>query len=387
MIDDQRPKRVFVTAGEPSGDQLGAALITGVRAEAPSVMISGVGGPLMEAEGLSSLFPMSDLSVMGLVPVIKRLPLLLRRIKQTADAIIAAKPDVVVLIDAQDFSKRVAKRVRKLAPDIPLIGYVAPTVWAWRPKRAQRLKPLFDAVLAVLPFEPAVMQRLGGPPTHYVGHVLTDRLADYRRLAQKSWEKKTVLLLPGSRRSEVGRLLPVFGAVAAALDREQPGTFQFVLPTVPHLAAMVTEITAFWPVKPRISTAEADKWQAFFSAEAALAASGTVTLELALAGVPMVAGYLVPAIEAAIVKRLVMVDTPILPDLILKERHVPFFLQDECTPSHLLNALRPLLEGGSEAKAQKEAFARLWAIMLDGEEGAPRKDAARLVLSFADGSV
>jgi lipid-A-disaccharide synthase len=383
MMDDRRPKRVFVTAGEPSGDQLGAALISQLRVLSPAVVISGIGGPLMTAEGLTSLFPMSDLSVMGLVPVLRRLPLLLRRIKETADAIIAAQPDVVVLIDAQDFSKRVAKRVRRHAPGIRLIGYVAPTVWAWRPKRAARLKPLFDAVLAVLPFEPAVMERLGGPPTHYVGHALTDRLAAYRRIAQTPAEKRTILLLPGSRRSEVVRLLPVFGAVAAALDREQPEAFQFVLPTVPHLLPLVQESTALWPVTPFISTDEATKWRAFFSAEAALAASGTVTLELALAGVPMVAGYLVPGIEAAIVKRLVMVDTPILPDLVLNERHVPFYLQAECTPAHLLNALRALLGDSAEAKAQREAFARLWRIMLDGEPSAPRQDAAALVLSIA----
>jgi len=339
----------------------------------------------MVAVGFGSLFPMTDLSVMGVVPVLQRLPLLLRRIAETADAICRQKPDVVVLIDSPDFCRRVARRVRRRHPEIPLVKYVSPTVWAWRPGRARAMRPHTDHLLALLPFEPAAHARLGGPPTTYVGHPLMATLEtlkpDPGEQACRLAPPGLLLVLPGSRRAEVRRLMPTFGVVVAEMAREFPG-LDVALPVVAHVKADIVAAIRDWPVAPRLIEGTAEKWAAFRQARAALAASGTVTLELALSGVPMVVAYKMRWLEAAIGRRLIQVQTPVLPDLILGTHEIPVFMQEFCTVPAVSGALRPLIAGGMARDTQLRLFDAVEAQMrLPQQE--PALAAARIVLSLA----
>lgn len=386
MSRQVRPLDVFIVAGEESGDQLGFKLMRALRQETQdAVTFRGVGGPAMTRAGLDSLFPLSDIAVMGFLPVIARLGPLLRRIAQTADAIVANPPDVLVIIDSPDFTHRVAKRVRKALPGLAVVDYVSPSVWAWRPGRAPAMRAYVDHVLALLPFEPRAHQELGGPACTYVGHPLVERLAELRPDAQEAAARDasppTVLILPGSRRAEISRLMPIFADTLARVDAAC-GPADYVLPAVDHLESSIRDMIAAWPVKPRIVLGEAEKWKAFRRARAALAASGTVTLELALSGVPMVAGYRVRAIEAAFIRAVIRINTVLLPNLILDNQAVPEFLQEDCTPENMAPALIALLRGGPERDAQAAELARLGRIMtLDGES--PSQRAARIVLSAA----
>lgn len=287
--------KVAILAGEVSGDLLGAGMASEIRRQVASdVEFVGVGGPALKAEGLSSLFDFDDIAIMGISAVIGRLPLLLRRIRETSEMLIKARPDVLVIVDSPGFTHRVAKRVRKALPDLPLVQYVSPTVWAWKEYRAAKMTAFVDHVLAILPFEPDAMQRLGGPPTTYVGHRLRSLPAMLEvRAAQAArgdrGSERTILLLPGSRATEVNRLLPVLGEAAAILAGR--GSYRFVIPAVPSQERRIREGIQAWRVQPEIVTGDAAKWQAFAGADAALAAAGTVLFELALAGIPTIAGY------------------------------------------------------------------------------------------------
>lgn len=347
---------IYMVAGEPSGDRLGAGLMRALHAaEGDRVSFRGVGGPAMMAEGLRPLFPMADIAVMGVSAVLGRLPLLLRRIRETARDALAASPAGLVLIDSPDFCHRVARQVRAARPDIPIVGYVSPTVWAWRPGRARALRPLLDHLMALLPFEPAAHARLGGPPCTYVGHPLIERAALLHATVGSGSSGRTVLVLPGSRRSEIRHLMPQFGGAVARLAAADP-QLRFVLPAVPHVEPDIRRAMEDWPIRPEIVRGEADKWQAFREARVALAASGTVTLELALAGVPTVAAYMGSAAEAFIARRLVNLPSAILPNLVVGRNAVPEFMQEECRPDRLAAALLPLLDDGRERQIQLEAF-------------------------------
>lgn len=379
-----KPLRVFMVAGEESGDQLGGALMETLAAQVPDMAFRGVGGRRMTAAGLESLFPMDDLTAIGIAAVLGRLPILLRRLKQTVAAVLADPPDVLVLVDAPDFTHRVAARVRAANPDIPIVKYVSPTVWIWRPGRAPAMRPYVDALLALLPFEPEVHRRLGGPPTFYVGHPLLERLDALRpsqaEAARRRAEPPLVLVLPGSRRREIVRLGRDFGAALAEVGRSQP--MELVLPTLPRLEALVRETVADWPLKPRIVTSEAEKLAAFRGARAALAASGTVTLELALAGIPHVAAYRIGWLEAQIGRRVLQGTTVILANLVAGENVVPEFLQEYCTVPALVGALTGLLADTPERARQEAAFARFDAIF--GIRGpSPSARAAEVVLHLA----
>lgn len=377
---------VFLVASEESGDQLGFKLMRALRARAPGVAFQGVGGKAMEAEGLRSLFPLSEVAVMGVLPVIRNLPHLLRRIRETADAVVAARPDVLVIIDSPDFTHRVAQRVRRRAPSIPIVDYVSPTVWAWRPGRARKMRAYVDRLLALLPFEPEAHLRLGGPPTTYVGHPLMERLDELRpgdAEARARADRRLLVLLPGSRRAEIARMLPVFGETLARVAARVPQV-EAVLPAVDHLAAKIDAAVALWPVKPRILRGEAAKFEAFRQARAALAASGTVTLELALAGVPMAAGYRMNALEVAVARRLVKLPSFLLPNIILGgEIAVPQFLQNDCSADNLAPCVEELLIGGPARDAQIEAFARIDALMRVPNGETPSAKAAEIVLNTA----
>lgn len=382
---------IAIVAGESSGDQLGSRLMREIKASldpsASAIRFMGVGGPLMLAEGLDSLFPMSDIAVNGVLPVIKRLPLLLRRIQITIRAIAGCKPDVIVLIDAQDFNKRVARALRKRLPQTPIIGYVSPTVWAWRPGRAKAIKPLFNRLMAVLPFEPEVHARLGGPETIYVGHPLVERQADWQASAmerqQAAIQPYRLLVLPGSRHAEINRLLPFYGDAIAILAQRFPD-LEVLLPAVEHLAEEIDQKTLNWRIRPQILRGESAKWQAFRTARAALAASGTVTLELAMARVPTVVAYRVSRIEAELGRYLITAKFAALPNVILDRRLVPEIIHDGLDGEILADHLMHLLEEGEARQAQLAGFDEVHSQM--AVEGmSPAKRAAAIVMAAVRG--
>jgi lipid-A-disaccharide synthase len=363
------PFRLAIVAGEASGDALALRFLAALRERLAGrpLEIAGVGGETLIAAGLEPLFPQADIAVMGFGPVIARLPLLLRRMEDAARGIAAFAPDLLLTVDAPDFCLRVAKKVRARAPAIPIVHWVCPSVWAWRSGRARRMAPHVDRILALLPFEPAALERLHGPKTVYVGHPLMERLAEMRPDATEAAiraqaQRPVVLVLPGSRRSEIDHLMPAFGGTvertAAALPRAR-----FLLPAVPRLQGLIGEHVAAWPVKPEIVLGDEAKYAAFRQARAALAASGTVTLELALAQVPMVAAYRGAAWEAAIAKRLIKLPSVILPNLILGRSVVPEFIQETATPETLSRHLLDAIEDGQPRRLQLDGFVEVEDIM------------------------
>jgi lipid-A-disaccharide synthase len=375
---------VFLFAGEASGDVLGAGLMQALaKMRNGAVSFRGVGGARMAEAGLTSLFPAHDLMTIGIGPVVAKLPTLLQRLRETVATIVAAPPDVLILIDVPDFSLRVARLVRKRLPHLPIVKYVSPTVWVWRSGRARAMRRSIDLVLALLPFEPDVHRRLGGPPCVYVGHPLLANLSELRPSAEEALARtngRLVLALPGSRRQEIRRLGAMFGE---ALERaaRQRGPIEVVLPTLPHLADEIAAATSRWSIRPRIVSDEAEKHAAFRRARAALAASGTVTLELALAGVPHVAAYRISLIEGLIARMILQVPTVILANLVLGEMVVPEFLQTKCTAANLGLALADVLDDTPGRRRQQDAFTRLDAI-LGTADLSPSERAARVVLDL-----
>jgi lipid-A-disaccharide synthase len=377
--------RVFLVAGEESGDRLGAPLMRALKERHDDVTFAGVGGAEMAQQGLVSLFPIRDLAMMGFNAVAQKLPLILRRIRETVAAVVADNPDVLVIIDSPDFTHRVARRVRKAAPSIPIVNYVSPSVWAWRPGRARSMSRYIDHVLALLPFEPETHRRLGGPACSYVGHPLAETASLLRptetEAARRGADPPVLLVFPGSRSGEIRRLLGVFAKTVEAVGRGY-GPLEVVIPTVPHLEGALRKATSGWNVVPRIVVDAEEKQAAFRIARAALAKSGTVTLELAVAGVPMVTAYKVTAFEAPILRRLIKAPSAILANLVLGENVVPEFMQEDCTVQNLTAALLPLLRDSPDRKRQLQAFARLDAVMEIGIAH-PSARAADIVLREA----
>ena len=379
----------FLVAGEASGDQLGASLMKKLRQRRMGeIRFRGVGGHAMAAEGLVSLFPMDNVTAMGFGTVIRKLPLILRRIRETAAAIVASPPDVLILIDSPDFNQRVARRVRRVLPDLAIVKYVSPTVWAWRPGRARKLAPLVDHVLALFPFEPDVLKKLGGPPASYVGHPLLERIGDLRASPEEERSRANdpplLVVLPGSRPLEIHRLAHIFGEAIGRLA-EKRGPMKVVLPTLRTREEEIRAAVESWPVKPRASSSPKRKSTRRFGARVqALAASGTVTLELALAHVPMVVAYRVPLLEGMIVKAVVRISSASLPNLVLGETVVPEFLRrEDCTAEKLAQALAPLLDDTPERRRQLEAFKRLDQIFGTDDEQ-PSGRAARVTLEVIE---
>ncbi len=378
-------RKIFLIATEESGDRLGAHLMKVLRQRlGDAVRFEGVGGLAMAREGLKPLFPIEELSIIGVSAVIKQLPKVLRLIRLTVGAVVSAKPDLLVIIDSPDFTHRVARRVRARAPSIPIVDYVSPSVWAWRPGRARTMRSYIDHVLALLPFEPEEYRRLHGPPCSYVGHPLTEQLGWLRPNAEEEARRNgtppVLLVLPGSRRGEIRRHMAVFGE---ALDRLRAAgrAFELILPTMPHLLEGVREGVGSWKVAPRILVGEQEKRAAFRIATAALAKSGTVTLELALAGVPMVTAYRTGELEAFILRRALTVTSVILANLVLGENVVPEFLQENCTAEKLAGALGEVLSDSPMRRRQVEAFARIDGIMSTGSRP-PSVCAADIVLAM-----
>jgi lipid-A-disaccharide synthase len=385
-----RPLRLFLVAGEHSGDALGAKLMAALASQHDGpISYGGVGGELMEAQGLASLFPMSDVAVMGPGAILRRLAPIIRRVYQTVDAAVAFAPDVVVIIDSPEFTHPIARRIRKRRPEIPIVDYVSPSVWAWRPGRAKAMRPFVDHLLALLPFEPAAHVRLGGPPCTYVGHPLVERIETIaaldpeplRRRLGLDAAKPVLVVLPGSRRSEVGRLVDVF---RETVGRIVAGGIvpEVVIPVVPNVRAMIEEGLGAWAVRPHLVSGEDDKWLAFRLADGALAASGTVTLELAVAGTPMVIAYRVERWFAPLLRRLLKTDTAGLSNLVVGRKVFPELMQEDCTPERLAAAVAPLLADTPVRRAQQTALREIPA-RLAVPHGRPSELAGEIVLRHA----
>lgn len=379
-----KPLRIAIVAGEDSGDQLGAELISGIRKLRTSdIEFFGVGGERMTDLGMKSVFPMSQIAVMGLTEVVSRLPKIIRLAYQLIDRIVAFDPDVLVIIDSPDFTHPVAKRVRKKIPGLPVVDYVSPSVWAWRPGRAKKMTAYVDHVLGILPFEPEAYVRLSGPKCTYVGHPLVDKIAKVKFELQNSPDVldasvgPRLLVMPGSRSGEVKRLLPVFGEAVDRLAEHIPGLVVDI-PAVAHQRIRIEDMVADWRIKPKIVLGETKKFLAFSRAEAALVASGTATLELALWGIPMSVGYKLDPI-AKNLKWLANVDTIVLPNLILGENVVPEFIDKDCNADTLVQSLLPLFEGGGKRMEQITAFLRLQELC-SVQPDTPSRLSAKLVL-------
>jgi len=375
---------VFIVAGEVSGDRLGGPLMAALKERTGGrVRFAGVGGPEMAAQGLETLFPIEMTAVMGFGAIVSQIPAYLERIRKTADAAVAAKPDIVVVIDSPDFTHRVANRVRAIAPEIPIIDYVCPSVWAWRPWRAKAMRRYIDHVLALLPFEPDAMKRLGGPPCSFVGHPVGERAGQLRPSApdqsRRTEMPHVVLLMPGSRKGELQRMLGTFERAAARIAEGDPAV-EFVMPAVSAHAEHLARQVATWPVPVRVVSEQTEKDAAFRSARAALVKSGTGTLELAVAGIPMAVTYRVGYVEGALAYALMNVSSIILANLVLGENVVPQFVQSNATPAKLAAATLDIIRDGPARQRQLDAFKRLDDIMEIGR-ARPSERAADIVLA------
>jgi lipid-A-disaccharide synthase len=359
------PLKIAIVAGEESGDLLGADIVLALqRMTGREIQLMGIGGRHLQALGLTPLFDGSEIALMGVTAILRDLPRLIRRIGETAKAIADASPDCLITIDSPDFALRVTAKVRKLNPSIPIVHYVCPSVWAWRPGRAKAMKPHVDRVLCILPFEVAELDRLGGPPGTYVGHrlaqdagVIAAAAAQAQPRDLSDGREKTLLLLPGSRRGEVKGLLEPFGETVKAL-RARGHRLRLLLPTVPHVAPIVAAAVAGWEQKPEIVLEPARKWQAFGEADAALIASGTVSLELALSRVPMVSSYKLDVI-ARTVQSMITVWSALLPNLIADRAIVPEFYDRYVRPENLARHLEALFADTGFRAWQKDGFAEV----------------------------
>ena len=375
---------IYIIAGEASGDVLGARLMTTLRRQRPDLAFAGVGGPRMIEYGLHSLHPMSDLAVMGLVEILPRIPLIRRRLAQTMADIGARRPDVLVTIDSPGYTKHVLKRAAKLG--LKRVHYVAPQVWAWHEERVRKFPGLWDRLLCLLPFEPAWFAARGVAGS-FVGHPVLESGAgdgDGARFRTRHGltQERILILMPGSRRSEVPRLLPIFEEVVHRLARSAPN-IRPVLPVSAIVADTVRRATATWKTKPIIVTELEDKHDAYAAASVALTKSGTSTLELALAGVPMAVTYRVNPISAAIARRAIKIPHVAMVNLLAGREVVPELLQERCRADILERTVLELLGNDAAIERQTSAVADILA-SLRPVEGVPSDAAACQVLELLD---
>jgi lipid-A-disaccharide synthase len=384
-----RPLKIAIIAGEESGDILGADLMAALRKQYDgNIEIIGVGGKHLQGEGLTTLFDHAEIALMGITAILTKIPRLLSLIKQTAQMVLAQKPDCLVIIDSPEFCHRVARQVRAGNPAIPIVNYICPSVWAWRPSRAAKMKPHIDHVLAILPFEPEVLKKLGGPDATYVGHRLaTDATfttaweqQQQREISRKPDGEKTLLVLPGSRRSEVKRMAAPFGETLKLL-KERGNNIKVIVPTTPHIEALVRELSSAWAIKPEIVTNSDAKAAAFASADAALAASGTVTLELAMAGVPTVAAYKLDSIAKIIARHMLITWSASLPNIIADAPVVPEHYNEYVRADTLARQVERVLLPSAARTAQLDGFVKIRANMATPVP--PSEKAAEIVLRFA----
>ena len=376
--------KLFLIAGEPSGDNLGAALMAGLRDLVPAMEFRGVGGPAMQAQGLESRFPMEELAVMGIWEVLPKYRALKARIAETARAVADERPDALITIDSPDFCLRVAREARRLNPDLRTIHYVAPSVWAWRPGRAKKMAEVIDHVLAILPFEPPLM-RAAGMTCDFVGHPIVSEpvasaaeAAAFRETHGIAPEQPLILCLPGSRRGEVSRLGPRFDEALMRL-RDRVPEIRVVIPTVRGVSGLVRDMAKRWPTAPVVVESPEERRAAFAAADLALAASGTVSLDLAANDVPMVIGYDVAPLSRLIIRLLLKTDTVTLVNLVSDTRVVPEFLGANCEPGPMSQALFCLIEHPEDRAGQIAAMNLTMERLGRGGE-APGLRAARSVL-------
>jgi len=366
--------RIFILAGEASGDKIGADLIAGLN-QATKFYLVGVGGNNMQKQGLTSLFPITDLSVMGIVDVVARLPLLLWRVRQTINFIFKSNPQIVVLIDSQVFSNLVAKGLRKRGYKSPILLYVSPTVWAYKPQRAKKIKPLYDEVLAILPFEPAAMKSLNGPKCCYVGHPAIKNPSNKTSMSNSN----TIVLMPGSRDGELRRHLPMFGKTAEQLYHSN-SELNFVIVTLPHLEKKIISATSNWAVPLKIITDSDQRTKYLNKACLAICVSGTVTIELAMAKVPMVVTYVMDTAQNNVNKSL-QVKRFSLPNLILEHDLVPELLMEKPQTNLLTKEVKNLLDNPQNMREQFDGFSQILKKMQSGTSQFPRQNPIEIILA------
>lgn len=360
--------KIAIVAGEESGDQLGADIIKSLEKKTGKKLeIIGVGGHNLEKLGLQSLFPSHEISLMGIKDILKNLKKLLSYLEKTSNFFINENPDCILLIDNQEFNYQIAKNVKKRAAHIPIIQYVAPSVWAWREKRAKKIKPYIDHLLAILPFEEEVMKQLDGPPTTYVGHRLVNYapiqdVQNYRQNFIKNISSPTLLLLPGSRFFEINLLMPCFEKTVEHLKKNYPD-LKIFLPTLEKTHSQIQKFIQKWKFKPKILTTENEKWEIFKKADFALAASGTVSLELALCGIPTVLSYKMDFISKIFIKPRIKIWSAALPNLISGKPLVPEFFNEFVNSEMLARQLQYLLENDHKYKAQLDGFSEVFKLM------------------------
>ena len=357
----EAPLKIYFVLGEESGDALGADLLPALQKRAEvekrSVDVIGLAGTKLQSLGVKSLFDIEEIAVMGFAAVAGRLPKIIKRVHETVADIIAREPDMVVLIDSPDFTHAVAKRVRKKRPNLPVVNYVCPSVWAWRQGRAKSMRSYIDHVLAILPFEPKALADLGGPPATYIGHPLARHIANLsKRSATESVERPVLLVLPGSRASELKKMLPAFGETLEIL-RGRGCDFDPVMPAVPRLKERLVAETANWKVKPTIVDS-VDNDKTFSTAKAALATSGTVALQLSLHKVPMVSAYKLDTMARPF-GWLIKSWSTLLPNLIVDRVLVPEEVNESVMPERLARRLQRLLSDTPERRMQVAGFGEL----------------------------
>jgi len=366
----KKPLKIAVIAGEESGDLLAADVLSAYAGKiGRDIELIGVGGAHLQKLGLKSFFDREDIALMGIAEVLKKLPRLFIHIRRLSAYLAKERPDFLLIVDCPDFTHRVARRLRKLAPGIPIVQYVAPSVWAWRPQRAKAMRAYIDLLLVILPFEPKILTELNGPKSVYVGH----RLLSYPPVQKayeaqlKRWQKaeetkKLLVILPGSRNSEIKYLMPVFGQAAAQVKKDNPD-LEIILPTLPHLAEKISKLAEDWVSKPNIVTSEEGKWAAFERADAALAASGTVSLELALCSVPTVLSYKADWFATKFILPRITVWSAALPNIITDEPVIPEYFNEFVRAPMLAHQINSLLHTGIRRTAQLEGFKKLRAVM------------------------
>ncbi|MBN9413563.1 MAG: lipid-A-disaccharide synthase [Candidatus Paracaedimonas acanthamoebae] len=347
---------IYLVAGEASGDILGSRLIKALKEKSPHCIISGIGGALMAQQGLHSLFPLQELSIMGILEVLPHIPRILKRLNDTEQDILLKKPDIVITIDAKGFSFRLAKRLKKYG--FPLVHYTAPSVWAWRPKRAQQIARFLDHLLVLFPFEPPYFEKVGLPTT-FVGHPLIEEKFDtskstmMRKKFSLEKDKKLICLLPGSRTREVYSLLPIF-IEALQQFTQKIKNFHVVIPTLPHFETYIRQEMEKTNLKFSLITDEHEKYQAMIASDAAIAASGTVTLELGLTQTPFLVAYKVNPLTALILKRLMRIPYVCMVNILLNKPLIGEFIQKNCRPNLISDHLYKILQKDNNHTLRQE---------------------------------
>lgn len=380
--------KVYVIAGEASGDLLGGNLMRALKVMRPDISFHGIGGEHMEANGLKTLFPMNELSVMGLTEVLPKIWSIASRIGKTVDDILRINPDVIVTIDSPDFCFRVIKRVKDQRKDIPCVHYVAPSVWAWRPGRAKKVAGFLDHILTLLPFEPPYFEEHGLAAT-FVGHPVVEpneNRGDSMRFRQKyglSPDQPVLAILPGSRVSEVSKLLERFAKTAEILLRRKHD-LAIIIPTLPYLKPLIDKFFVGRGINPVVSTSLEDKQDAFAASMVALAASGTVSLQLAVADTPHIIAYRLNKVTAQIARKFVKTPFVNLVNILQQKEVVPELLQEKCEAEMLVKEISKLMENKDARAAQLLEFRQALLQVGLGDPETPSQKAAAAVLHVAD---